>query len=161
MLSKVAYGATQLPTRTVALSPAAANQKVNLATYVTFADALPRVFVTAQVPNPPVAATVVAEPYSLHIDAGTSYADPQTCDYRFEQVGDTYNIDTAGAACNVTYRRATAAGASYTLKAQITWRVHWTPSANPDGPPADPAMPDGYTTSPQQVAVQEIQTVNR
>jgi enoyl reductase len=160
MLSKAAYQATQLPLRDVKLSPAANGQKVNLPTYAQFADAIPEVYVTAQVPNPPVAATVVAEPYALRIDAGTSYADPQSCEYTFKKVGDQYNVNTAGSDCNITYRKATSGGGGYTLKAQITWRVHWTASADPNGPVAG-TLPTGYTTAPQDVAVQEIQTVNR
>ncbi|MFJ5614122.1 hypothetical protein ACIQCJ_32685 [Streptomyces sp. NPDC093221] len=159
-LSQVAYAATKLPARKVTLSPGANNQKVNLATYVKFADALPQVYVTAQVPHPPVAATVVAQPYALHVEAGTSYASPQSCDYVFKRVGNQYNIDTEGSGCNITYRKATAAGGAYTLRAQITWKVHWTATADQNGPVAGP-MDDGYTTSEQDVTVQEIQAVNR
>ncbi|MYS24289.1 MULTISPECIES: hypothetical protein [unclassified Streptomyces] len=160
MLSRAAYNATRLPARTVKLSPAADGQKVNLATYIKFGEAIPEVYVTARVPNPPVAATVVAEPYALHIDAGTSFADPQSCDYPFTKTGDRYNVNTADAACNITYRKATGSGSAYTLLARITWRVHWTATADPDGPVAG-QLPAGYTTSPQEVQVQEIQTVNR
>ncbi|MBD0740046.1 hypothetical protein BGM09_11605 [Streptomyces sp. CBMA29] len=103
---------------------------------------------------------MVAEPYALHVDAGTSHAEPQSCDYLFKRNGDQYNIDTEGAGCNIVYRKATAAGGAYTLQAQITWKVHWTATADPNGPVAGP-MDDGYTTSPQDVTVQEIQAVNR
>ncbi|WP_433891428.1 hypothetical protein [Streptomyces sp. CA-111067] len=159
MLSQAAYAATKLPVHTVTLSPVAGNQKVNIPTYVSFGDPLPQVFVTAQIPNPPIAATVVARPHSLHIDAGTANANPQSCDYLFKQVGDSYTVNSADADCNITYTKATLGG-SYPLKAQITWQVHWTASADPNGPAAG-QLDDGYTTATQDVAVQEIQTVNR
>ncbi|MEC3995981.1 hypothetical protein VSR01_21640 [Actinacidiphila sp. DG2A-62] len=159
MLSKVAYGATHLRKGKVELSPAAGNQKVNLATYLKFEAALPEVYVTAQVPNPPVAATVVADPYSLHVEAGTKWADPSSCDYKFVKNGDTYNIDTSGAGCNITYRKSSNGG-TYQLTAQITWHVHWTATADPHGPAAG-TMDDGYTTAVQNVTVREIQSVNR
>jgi enoyl reductase len=161
MLSKVAYGATNLIKGKVALSPAADNQKVNLPTYVTFQAALPEVWVTAQVPNPPVAATVVADPVALHVTAGSSDASPQTCDYKFVQNGDSFNVDSSGAGCNITYRRATPKNGTFTLVAQITWKVHWTASADRNGPAAAPPLADGYTTTRQPVEVQEIQAVNR
>lgn len=160
MLSDVAYKETQLPVGKIQLSPSAQNQKVNLATYVKFAAALPETWVTAQVPNPPVAATVVADPYSLHVEAGTGFADPRSCDYRFVPSGDAYNVDTSGSGCNLTYRKATPHGGSYTLTVQITWHVHWTASADRNGPVAQ-TLADGYTTTTQNVTVQEIQAVNR
>jgi hypothetical protein len=152
VLAKAAYGAMTLPTRKVALNPAPGNQKVNLPTYVSFAKAIGQVSVTAQVG--PVAATVVAVPYSLHVEAGTADASPQSCDYKFS--GGTVNSADAG--CNITYRRATQ-GSAYTLHAEITWKVTWNPSANatPGGQP----MADGFSDSQTAVNVQEIQTINR
>ncbi|MFI9104716.1 hypothetical protein ACIGXA_29805 [Streptomyces fildesensis] len=158
MLSEIAYGATKLPSRKVTLSPAALNQKVNLATYVKFDDPVNPVWVTAQLQAANIAATVVAVPSALHIDAGTSYADPQSCNYTFTKSGATYQVNSSSAACNITYRKATTGGAPYTFKAQITWTVTWTPTATPQ-PGAGTGLPDGYSTSEQAVAVQEIEAV--
>lgn len=157
ILAQAAYGETRLPMRTVALSPRADNQKVNLATYVKFAEAIPEVSVTASLDG--VSATVVAVPYSLHIDAGTPYASPTSCDYTFAQSGGGYTVDSSDAGCNVTYRKATAASSTYELQARITWRVSWTPTAEPQ--PGGTPLDDGYSTYPQPVRVQEIQAVNR
>lgn len=158
MLARAAYKETRLPTRKVALSPAAGNQKVNLATYVKFADAIPLVSVTASLAG--VSATVVAVPDSLHVDAGTSYASPTSCDYKFAPSGAGYVVDSSDAGCNVTYRKATAAGSTYTFQAQITWRVSWTPTAEPQLA-GGTRLDDGYSTSPQAVTVEEIEAVNR
>ncbi|MCZ4101521.1 hypothetical protein C8250_020250 [Streptomyces sp. So13.3] len=158
MLSDVAYGATKLSSRQVTLSPAAGNQKVNLATYVKFDHPINPVWATAQLKALNLAATVVAVPSALHIDAGTSNADPQSCNYSFTPSGATYQVDSSSAACNITYRKATTGGAPYTFKAQITWNVTWTPTATPQ-PGVGERMNDGYSTSEQAVAVQEIEAV--
>ncbi|HEY5836196.1 hypothetical protein [Streptomyces sp.] len=158
VLARAAYGQMRLPTRGVTLSPVAGNQKVNLSTYVSFRRALTPVSVTAQLDA--LAATVVAVPQSLHVDAGTSYASPQTCDYTFTDSGGGYAVDSAGADCNITYRRATAAGGTYPLTAEITWRVTWTATATPQ-PGVGQTLPTGYSDFDQPVTVQEIQAVNR
>jgi enoyl reductase len=157
VLAQAAYGRMKLPTRKVTLKPLAANQKVNIPTYVSFAAALPEVSVTAQLAT--VAATVLAVPYSLHVAAGTSYADPGACDYTFTPSGTGYAVNSADAACNVTYEKATAPGSTYPLTAQITWRVTWTPTATPQ--PGGEPMDDGTSRSQQAVTVEEIQTLNR
>jgi hypothetical protein len=43
----------------------------------------------------------------------------------------------------------------------MTWSIRWTASANPDGPAQQPDLPDGKTTSEQNVSVQEIHAINR
>ncbi|MGP3928017.1 hypothetical protein [Streptomyces sp. 8N616] len=160
MLSDIAYGATKLPSRKVTLSPAADKQKVNLATYVKFDNGIDRVWVTAELPNANLAATVVAVPVSLRVEAGTQYAEPQSCTYDFAKPGDSFQVDSSEADCNVTYRKATNDG-SYPLKAQITWKVTWTATGGPDGPTEPDALPDGYSISEQDVQVQEVQTIVR
>lgn len=157
VLAQAAYGQMTLPARPVTLSPVPQNQKVNLPTFVSFQAGIPEVSVTAQVG--PVAATVVAVPYSLHVDAGTSYAQPASCDYTFTPAGGGYAVDSVGAGCNITYQKATSAGSTYPLQARITWRVTWTPTATPQ--PGGRPMADGYSDSQQDVIVQEIQAVNR
>ena len=158
VLAKAAYGQMTLPTKGVTLSPVPQNQKVNLATYVSFRQALTPVSVTAQLDA--VVATVVAVPSSLHVDAGTSYAQPASCDYTFADSGGGYTVNSADADCNITYRKATAAGSTYPLRVEITWRVTWTPTATPQ-PGAGQQLPTGYSDSDQPVTVQEIQAVNR
>lgn len=160
VLAQAAYGQMKLPTKGVELSPNPANQKVNLPVYVSFKQADAQVSVTAQVTEPngqTVAATVVAQPYSLHVDAGTQYASPESCDYTFSGSGSGASLDTSGAACNITYTKASAG--TYTFTADMTWQVWWTPTADvqPDGT----AMPDGLSEFPQPVTVEEIQAVNR
>lgn len=160
VLAQAAYGQLKLPTKGVELSPKPGNQKVNLPTYVDFKEADAQVSVTAQLTEPngdTVAATVVAQPYSLHVEAGTRYASPESCDYRLGQSGEGASLDSSGAACNITYTKASAG--TYTFTAAMTWRVSWTPTAEvrPDGTP----LPDGRSDSDQPVTVEEIQTVNR
>ncbi len=160
VLAKAAYGQLKLPTKGVKLSPQPGNQKVNLPTYVDFKETDAQVSVTAQLTEPngdAVAATVVAQPYSLHVEAGTQYASPQSCDYRFSQSGTGASLDTSGASCNVTYTKASSG--NYTFTAAMTWKVWWTPTA--DVQPAGTALPDGMSQSEQPVTVEEIQTVNR
>lgn len=161
-LKDIAYAATELPQPDVQLSPAADNQVVNLATYAKFAGALGRVYTTAQISAPAyginVAATVVAVPTALRLDASTSDAAPQSCVY--DLVGSPsrgYQVDTSHAACNITYRRA----GTYTLNAAITWHVTWSPSADPDAPPSTPSLPDGQSGNDTTVTTHEIQTINR
>jgi hypothetical protein len=159
MLSQIAYGATKLPSREVTLSPNPNNQKVNLATYAKFDNPVDRVWVTAQLAGQGIAATVVAVPDSLLIEAGTKNAEPGSCEYKFAQSKNAYQVDTSKAGCNITYRRESGSG-SYPLRARITWKVYWTASASPDGARvAD--LPTGYSTSEQNVVVREMQAVNR
>lgn len=163
-LKDIAYSKVTLPDPPVELSPVRDNQTVNLATYVKFEGDLDRVYTTAEINAPQyginVAATVVAVPTSLRIDAGTSYADPQTCTYALAPgaaAGGGYQVDSAKDDCNITYRKA----GPYTLHAEITWKVTWTPSADPDGAVAEPALPDGLSGNDVPVTVKEIQTVVR
>lgn len=162
-LAGLAYAQTVLPAPPVTLKPVPENQLVNLATELAFKLPLPRVTVTASLDNAAagvhVAATTVAEPYELRVDAGTPDAEPASCTYRLTNQGGTYDLDTHGAPCNVTYRRASPHG-GYTLTASIVWKVHWTPSANPDGPAATaPKLPDGESTQPTTVTVRENEAI--
>ncbi|MDF2258412.1 hypothetical protein [Streptantibioticus ferralitis] len=161
-LSKIAYSATKLPSPPVQLSPTADKQVVNLPTYVKFTAPLDRVWVTASLDaqGVSIAATTVATPVALKIDAGTTDADPQTCAYDLEKSSGGYQVDSSQAPCNITYRKSSGSS-TYPLKAQITWKVTWTASANPDGPAQQPPLPDGLSTYQQDVTVKEIQTVVR
>ena len=164
-LAGLAYADTVLPAPPVTLKPAPENQLVNLETELAFKLPLPRVTVTASLDNAAagvhVAATTVAEPYELRVDAGTPDAEPASCTYRLTNQGGTYHLDTHGAPCNVIYRRASPHG-GYTLTASIVWKVHWTPCVNPDGPAAtDPKLPDGESTAPTTVTVRESEAIVR
>ena len=161
-LKDVAYSQTSLPDPPVQLSPVPLNQTVNLPTYVKFAGKFGRVYTTAEISAPQyginVAATVVAVPTGLRVDAGTSDAQPSSCTYALTAAqGGGYQVDTSTDPCNVTYRRA----GSYTLHAELTWKVTWTPSADPNGPAAAPGLPDGLSYADVAVTTREIQTVVR
>ncbi|MEV0639653.1 hypothetical protein AB0I77_32905 [Streptomyces sp. NPDC050619] len=162
ILSELAYNSTKLPTPPVVLSPSADRLIVNLGTRVKFEGEFDRVWTTADINYKGVqmAATTVATPVALKVDAGTADADPQTCTYDLVKGGDGYTVDSKDAGCNVTYRRSSGGG-TYPFKASITWKVTWTDSADPDGPARQPALPDGLSTFEQDVTVKEIQAVNR
>lgn len=163
-LAKIAYARTKLPAPPVKLNPATDNQVVNLDTHVKFDAPLDRVWVTASVDYPgiDVAATTVATPTSLKVDAGTDEAEPRTCTYDLTKGKGGYQVDSKAADCNITYKRANAKGGSYPFKATLVWDVTWTDSADPDGAPvAEPDLPDGESTYEQQVTVKEIQSIVR
>lgn len=162
ILSELAYNATKLPTPPVKLSPSADRLIVNLGTRVAFEGAFDRVWTTASINYKGVqmAATTVATPVALRVEAGTAEADPQSCTYDLVHAENGYTVDSTDAGCNVTYRRSSGTG-TYPFKASITWRVTWTDSADPDGPARQPGLPDGLSTYEQNVAVKEIQAVNR
>jgi len=56
----------------------------------------------------------------------------------------------------VTYLRSSGEG-SYKPEATITWKIHWTGT----GANGEQTLPDGTFGGDQNVAVQEIQAVNR
>ncbi len=161
-LSRIAYAATRLPSPPVRLSPPTADQVVNLPTYVKFGAPLDRVWVTAAINahGVNIAATTVATPVALRVDAGTADASPRSCVYKLRAAAGGYQVDSTGAGCNITYRKSSRGG-TYPLQAQITWQVTWTASRNPDGPAQQPGLPDGRSTFRQAVTVKEIQTVVR
>jgi hypothetical protein len=159
LLAEIAYAATELPAPEVRLSPPPELQKVNLDVHAAIdGNGLPeRVSTTASIDfaGMNIAATVVAAPAQLRIEAGTEHAEPGVCTYQLS--GST--VDTAGSGCNIVYRKTSGDG-TYPLEAQVTWNVHWTASADPDGP-VEAELPTGYTTTPYDVTVREIQTIVR
>lgn len=161
-LAGLAFAETQLPAPQVALRPNADKQIVNLGTKVDFDAPLEPVWVTARFNHlgVDIAATTVATPVGLRVDAGTEFADPQSCTYDLARTKSGYQVNTSESECNVTYRKSSDDG-TYPLKAQITWQVTWTDSADPDGAPQQPALPDGLSTFEQPVEVREIQSINR
>ncbi|MFE0175286.1 hypothetical protein ACFWZ2_23495 [Streptomyces sp. NPDC059002] len=161
-LAGLAYAETKLPAPPVTLRPAADGQVVNLATHVKFEAPIDPVWVTASFNHlgVDIAATTVAKPVALRVEAGTEFADPQACTYDLTKSKSRYQLDTSKDGCNITYRKSSRDGA-YPLQARVTWKVTWTNSANPDGPPQQPGLPDGLSTFEQDVAVKEIQSINR
>ncbi|MFJ5120937.1 hypothetical protein [Kitasatospora sp. NPDC088548] len=160
MLSKIAYAATKLPAPQVKLSPAADRQTVNLPTFVSFSEPLQPVSVTASLDYMgfSIAASTLAVPVALRVDAGTDDASPRSCTYNFVSAGGGYQVDSSTSGCNINYARSSRGG-SYPLTGQVTWQVTWTPSKNPHAAPANP-LPNGLTDgTPQNVVVREIQTV--
>lgn len=162
ILSELAFNSTKLPTPPVELQPRADRLLVNLGTRVAFKGDLDRVWTTASLDYKGVqlAATTVATPVALKVDAGTADADPQSCTYELVKGKDGYTADSEDSGCNVTYLRSSGTG-TYPFKASITWKVTWTDSADPDGPPQQPGLPDGLSTFEQDVTVKEAQAVNR
>lgn len=158
VLAGAAYKALKLPPKAVTLSPNAGNQKVNLPTWVTFKGNGVQEWITASLREPNgqvVAATVVAVPHSLQVDAGTKWASPSSCTYQVN--GGT--LDSSDAGCNITYRRSSK-GSTYRFTSDMTWTVTWTPTLTPQ-PGAGTHLPDGLSEYPEDVTVQEIQAVNR
>lgn len=160
-LAGLAYANTVLPPPAVTVRPTAKNQLVNLPTEVAFTEPLDRVTVTASLDNAAlgihVASTVVAVPSELRVET-TGDAEPAGCTYKLAPAGGGYKLDSHDAACNITYRKASP-GSGYTLTTSVVWKVHWTPSANADGPAANPPLPDGQSQAPTTVVVRESQAV--
>lgn len=157
ILAGSAYKQLKLPPKAVTLSPDPANQKVNLPTWVSFKGTGDVVSITAQLTEPNgqvISATVAAEPNSLRVDAGTTWASPSSCTYAMD--GGTLNSAQSG--CNITYRKSSNGG-TYPFTSQMTWRVWWTPTAVPQR--GGTRLPEGFSEYPEAVTVQEIQAVNR
>jgi hypothetical protein len=111
MLSRLAYQATKLPAPPVGLSPRADLQKVNLPVHAAFDAPLERVTVTASLNygGVNIAATTVATPVAVEMDAGTEYAEPQSCVYKLTASHGNYALNSKEEPCNVTYRRSSLA----------------------------------------------------
>ncbi|MFE2061500.1 hypothetical protein ACFXDH_03725 [Streptomyces sp. NPDC059467] len=161
ILAELAYNEIRVPTTQVSLAPAGTT-KVNLATWAWLDKATFKpVSVTASVPLLGISATTTAVPVSLKIDPGTSdavtYPASGACEINNGSIGEKYTQGDADKTppCGVKYLRSSGNG-SYQLKATVTWKISWTGS---DGNGGD--LPDGTFGNPQNVTVQEIQSVNR
>ncbi|WP_194891687.1 hypothetical protein [Catenulispora pinisilvae] len=157
---------------TLTLRPGANNQIVNLPTLVSFTNPFPRTWVTARlnVDGYALAATTIATPVSITVNAGTPNASPSSCTYTLAPAGGNYQVDPNSTHCSdgstgpnagIVYRRPTN-GTTYPLTATVTWNVTWTDTDNPDSPPQT-----GYTFAPltldtpaTPVTVNEVETVN-
>ncbi|WP_234376593.1 hypothetical protein [Streptomyces sp. CB01201] len=162
VLAKLAYAEIRVPSTKVTLKPDGTT-KVNLPTWAWLdkTDFHP-VSVTASVPVLNISATTTATPISLKLEPGTGDATvfPATgeCPINADgSIGTPYEAGNADKTppCGVTYLRATST-TPYTLKATVTWKIHWTGTGTPGG-----NLPDGTFGQDQQVTVQEIQAINR
>ncbi|GAA2650613.1 hypothetical protein GCM10010400_02210 [Streptomyces aculeolatus] len=163
-LAALAYNETKLPAPPVDLKPNPDRQVVNLETHAVLDPAqLQRVWVTAYI-DPPgtgrIAATTVATPQRLRLEAGTEFAEPNVCEYDLVRKGGGFAVDTEDAGCNITYRKSSGED-TYELEASLTWSVAWNPTESPDGTPVHEDFPDGQSTTEIPVTVKEIQTVVR
>jgi enoyl reductase len=161
VLAELAYAEVRVPSTKVTLAPAA-QTKVNLPTWAWLdaADFKP-VSVTASVPVIGIAATATAVPTSLRIEPGTedavTYPASGVCAINDGRIGEPYAKGKADRTppCGVKYLRSSGDG-TYPLQATVTWKITWTGTGGTGGD-----LPDGTFGATQDVAVQEIQAVNR
>ncbi|WP_307624548.1 hypothetical protein [Streptomyces turgidiscabies] len=164
MLAALAYQHMELPGTKVTLAPQA-NTKVNLPTWAwldkaTFDEV--RASAAVNVPGFNIQATTTATPTSLTLDPGT--ADAITipangeCPIADGRIGEPYAAGKASETppCGIIYRRSSNSG-TFPLRASLTWEISWTGTgqAGPIG------MPNGTIEAVQDIAVEEIQSVNR
>ncbi|MFE9116790.1 hypothetical protein [Streptomyces sp. NPDC007172] len=158
VLGEYASDSIELPSTSVSMAPSGTST-VNLPTWIWASGSkFTEKKVTASLGG--ISSTAVAKPVALHIVPGSPDATvfPASGDCPINEdgsIGEPYATGKAGQtpACGVTYERA----GSYAFKASITWKVSWSATNGESGP-----LPDSiYTTPPQNVAVQEIQSINR
>jgi hypothetical protein len=108
-------------------------------------------------------AETTAKPVALHLEPGTEDAEtlPASGDCEINDdgsIGSPYRKGDAGKTppCGITYLRASS-GEPYQLKASVTWEISWEGSGGAGG--GD--LPNGTFASNQDMAVQEVQSVNR
>jgi enoyl reductase len=121
------------------------------------------VLVTASAPALGISATATARPVSVTIDPGTSDATVFPAGGRCAistkgRFGTPYRSGDQGEnpACGVTYLRASGS-TPYQLRVTVRWRVSWHAT---DGS-AGLKLPDGTFGETLDMAVGEMQTVNR
>jgi enoyl reductase len=163
VLAELAYEQILIPQGTAQTNPGG-TQTVNLPTWVWLdAATFHPVSVTAYLPDYGISATTTAKPISMHIDPGTPDAQlyPTTgdCPLDGDHIGTPYTPGTqSNPPCGVTYLHSTQnTGHPYQLTATITWQISWTGT----GQPVPKALPAGAFGKPQDITVQEIQTINR
>ncbi|MFE7166714.1 hypothetical protein [Streptomyces sp. NPDC057616] len=162
VLAAYAYNRIDVPQTQVELKPAV-KSTVNAPTWVWLDEAdFQEVKVRAELPEAGVWAETTAKPIALHVGPGTSDAEthPSSGDCVINDdgsIGAPYASGEAGKTppCGITYLRATN-GRPYRLKASITWQISWEGSGGSRGD-----LPDGTFETTQDMAVQEIQSVNR
>ncbi|WUO55155.1 hypothetical protein OG960_19420 [Streptomyces sp. NBC_00280] len=164
MLAALAYQHMELPGTKVTLAPQA-NTKVNLPTWAWLDEATfdeVRATASVNVPGFNIQATTTATPTSLTLDPGT--ADATTipangeCPIVDGRIGEPYAAGKASETppCGIIYRRSSNGG-TFPLRASLTWEISWTGTGQ-----AEPiGMPNGTIEAVQDIAVEEIQSVNR
>ncbi|WP_328670784.1 hypothetical protein [Streptomyces sp. NBC_00328] len=165
VLAELAYNRLQLPETEVTLAPENVT-KVNLRTWAWLDKArFKPVDVTAQIDvgGLDIRATTTAKPVALKLEPGTmdaeTYPASGECAINGDgSIGEPYATGKSGRTppCGLKYLRSSGNG-TFALKATVTWEITWTGTGNP-GPTR---LPDGTFGTTQDVAVQEIQSVNR
>ncbi|MFG2964528.1 hypothetical protein ACGFZS_14735 [Streptomyces sp. NPDC048288] len=164
ILAALAYQHMQLPDTKVSLAPETVT-KVNLPTWAWLDKAVfNEVQATAaiNVPGFNLRSTTTAKPLSLKLEPGTTDAEtfPASgeCVINADHsIGEPYAQGKSDEIppCGLKYLRSSGNG-TFKLRATITWEITWTGTGGADG-----RFPDGAFGKDQQIAVQEIQSVNR
>ncbi|ATL29680.1 secreted protein [Streptomyces formicae] len=164
MLSKLAYQRMQLPDTKVSLAPDGTT-KVNLPTWAWLDKAVfddVKATATVDVPGFHIEATTTATPKSLTLKPGTGDATliPASgeCPIVDGKIGEPYAKGKSKETppCGIVYGRSSG-GETFPLKAALTWEISWTGT----GQNAPQGMPDGTIEVTQDIAVEEVQSVNR
>ncbi|WP_434596263.1 hypothetical protein [Streptomyces sp. A5-4] len=162
ILAHLAYAEILVPDTAIELAPEA-NTKVNLPTWAWLDKAeFKPVSVTASVAVLGIQATTTATPVSLKIEPGTKDATlhPASgeCPIENGSIGTPYTKGSADQLppCGLTYLRSSGDG-TYKLQATVTWEITWTGT----GIDGDQPLPSGTFGAEQDIAVQEIQAINR
>ena len=161
-LAGLAHQRTVVPPTKVSLAPNG-KSTVNAPTWVWLdKGTFKPVSVTASLPGTGLWATTTAKPVSLHIDPGTEDAEslPASGECVINDDGSIGEPYARGKAeltppCGVRYLRSSGDDA-YGLKATLTWEISWEGAGGTGG-----VLPDGTFATTTEVAVQEIQSVNR
>ncbi|MFI6087468.1 hypothetical protein [Streptomyces sp. NPDC051218] len=162
ILAEYAYDELPVPSTEIKMAPEGTT-KVNLPTWAWLDKAkFKKVSVTASIPGSGLSATTTAEPMSLSIDPGTkdaeTYPASGACPIVNGKIGAPRAKGTPGDTqppCGVKYLRSSGDG-SYNLQATLTWKISWTSTTGEGGD-----LPPGEFGADQQVAVEEIQSINR
>jgi hypothetical protein len=164
ILAELAYNRIQLPTTEVTLAPEATT-KVNLPTWAWLDKAeFKEVSVTAALNAGGfnIQATTTAKPVSLKLEPGTpdaeTYPASGECAINDDgSIGEPYERGKAEQQppCGIRYLRSSGDG-TFKLQATVTWDITWAGSGSAGGD-----LPDGTFGNDQDIAVQEIQAVNR
>ncbi|GGV31032.1 hypothetical protein GCM10010277_14420 [Streptomyces longisporoflavus] len=162
ILAEYAYDELPVPSTEITTAPEGTT-KVNLPTWIWLDKAkFKKVSVTASIPGSGLSATATAEPVSLSIDPGTqdaeTYPASGQCPIENGKIGSPRAkgtpVDTLPP-CGVQYLRSSGDG-SYNLRSTLTWRITWSSTTGEGGD-----LPDGEFGGARQVAVEEIQSLNR
>nr|WP_238426466.1 hypothetical protein [Streptomyces adustus] len=164
ILAELAYNRIQLPDTVVSLAPAHAT-KVNLPTWVWLDTAkFKEVSVTATLNagGINIQAITTARPISLKLEPGT--LDAKTFPPSGEcvedadgSIGERYSRGNANDTppCGIEYFRSSIDG-NFRLRAVLTWKITWKGTGDAGG-----NLPNGTFGKDQDIAVEEIQAINR